>query len=152
MYVDDATTDDVIRALCGRAAAALAAAAAPGASRDALRDASLALEASLHALSAAAKQHGVRGSPSLADAISHVLPAAANLASELARAAEGLGRGLLCTVLVLVGAFAAWLGGGGPDRAAAVGAILPVVLSSIAVPEEDATGAWPMRSQAEHAG
>ena len=62
----------------------------------------------------------------------------------------GIGRGLLCTLLVLVGSLSTWLGVPGHERE--VASVLPVVLASLGAAEEEATGAWSLRSKQEHAG
>ena len=70
------------------------------------------------------------------------------------------GRPLLCTALIFVSAYASWLGGLGPfgrpplERCAEVQAVLPMLIYSLSVAEDDPDprGAWPLRSKQEHAG
>jgi len=117
----------------------------------ALNESARLLEAVLHATSAAAKPLGPhRLCAPLSILFSSVLPAASRLAEFLMAKGEGLGRALLATQLVLVGAFAAWLAH--PERASEVRDVLPLVLASLRVPEEESLGVWSLRSKQEHSG
>ena len=117
----------------------------------ALSESARIVEAVLHATSAAAKPLGPhRLCVPLSILFSSVLPAASRLAEFLISKGEGLGRALLATQLVLVGAFASWLAH--PERASEVQSVLPLVLASLRVPEEEALGVWSLRSKQEHSG
>ena len=142
VFVEAAGTVRAIEALTSHAsasasaaAAAAAAAAADGAAQsDALVRSVCALEAALHALSAAAKPLGSLSCPPLSAALASLLPAAAQVASGLMSAGEGAGRGLLATLLILIGSLSAWLADG-TSRHAEVACVLPVLLASLNVSE-----------------
>ena len=78
---------------------------------------------------------------------SHV-PAAAHLASDLMAAGIGLGRGLLCTLLILIGSLSTYFSEGPAE----LKSDLPIVLASLNVPELEHSGVWSLRSKQEHAG
>ena len=159
VYVGDDIIDAAIDGLRQHAEAAVQAAtvAGGGAGEASLTANTIAhlcdLEAALHAMSAVSKPLGHRACPPLSAVFASLLPAAARLTSSILSsngAARGFARGLLTTMLILIGSLSVWLSG--VERTNEVASILPIVLASISVPEEEETGVWPLRSKQEHAG
>ena len=86
----------------------------------------------------------------MSDALCTLPGPTAQLASAVVGVGAGIGRGLLCTLLVWIASLSTWLGEHGRDREFAC--VLPVVLASLSVPEEEPMGIWACRSKQEHAG
>lgn len=105
-----------------------------------------ALESALHALSAAAKPLGARESAEVAAVMRRLPAVGAHAATLMARGggAAGAGRQLLATSLVLLGAYVGWLAA--PGRRAELSAVVPLLLSSLSVSEDDGSG-WLLRSK-----
>ena len=122
----------------------------------------VAVEVALHAASALAKPLGAQPCAPLSAMMTEQVPRAFALARRLLEATppHPFGRPLLCTALIFVSAYASWLGGLGPfgrpplERCAEVQAVLPMLIYSLSVAEDDPDprGAWPLRSKQEHAG
>ena len=93
VFVEVSATAAAVEALRAHAAASTASALA--AQPDSLLASVCALEAALHAMSAAAKPLGTAACAPLGEVVCTLLPAAAQLASNLLAAGEGAGRGLL---------------------------------------------------------
>ena len=178
VFIGDATTDAAVDSLRRQAdEAAVAAAAAVEGRAGGMAEAVARLEACMHAISAASRSIGRRPCAPLAATLTTSLPAVAQLAHALLARGDGRGRGLLCTALILVGAFASWFAAEGSGAAAGKGtvlgqigeldrpstagqstpsgvlaAVLPMVLGSLSVSEVEPSGVWPLRSKQEHAG
>jgi len=117
------------------------------------------LEAALHAASAAAKGVGLGPCAPLAELVAH-LPSVAHFAHSLIASPSGAasddalaGRALLFSVLVLIGALAAWLGSAGSRQ---LPPLVAVLVWSLSVPEQ-APAPWPaadwvLRYKQEHSG
>ena len=122
----------------------------------------VAVEVALHAASALAKPLGAQPCVPLSAMMTEQVPRAFALARRLLEATppHPFGRPLLCTARIFVSAYASWLGGLGPfgrpplERCAEVQAVLPMLIYSLSVAEDDPDprGAWPLRSKQEHAG
>ena len=122
----------------------------------------VAVEVALHAASALAKPLGAQPCAPLSAMMTEQVPRAFALARRLLEATppHPFGRPLLCTACIFVSAYASWLGGLGPfgrpplERCAEVQAVLPMLIYSLSVAEDDPDprGAWPLRSKQEHAG
>ena len=149
IFVREEATHAAIDALRQHAASLVEGAAST--SSEELEGRVRALEATLHALSAAAKPLGRhQGCAPLSEALSQLIPPTAELSKSFMASGIGLGRGLLCALLIWIGSLATWLGG--PGREPIVACVLPVVLASLDVSEEERTGVWGLRSKQEHAG
>lgn len=118
-----------------------------------LRGTILTLESALHAISAAAKSIGTRHSAAVGRLLGETIPLAASIAAQLMSRGHGLGRGLLATMLVLVGVLSSWIGGQcAGDRVGEAAGAVHLIHSSLGVAEEDAAGVWPLRSEQDHSG
>ena len=84
-------------------------------------------------MSASAKPLGRRACAPLSSALTTLPAPAAQMASNLMASGEGLGRALLCSILVLIGSLSAWLAE--PTRGITeVSSVLPIALASLHVP------------------
>ena len=139
VFVDAAVVDGALEALRIEAERAISTSSTPTAasasSHSDVAEGIVQLEAVLHATSAAAKSIGRRDCAPLSALICAAFPAVSSLASTLMASGDGYGRGLLTTQLILVGAFAQWLGE--PTRALEMTYVLPTILASLSVPEEE---------------
>lgn len=160
VFIGDTTVDAAVDAMRERAAALIEQTAAHlsqcaadsrvAPAPDELAASIGALEATLHALSAAAKPIGRRACAPLSQLLCSLSAPVAQLASSTSEARVSLARNLLCSMLILVGSLAAWLAEPGRERE--VQCVLPVVLASLGVPEEEPSGIWSLRSKQEHSG